>query len=288
MLSPMGHWPVVHRLRLRSQCREPGFNSWSGNATRSHMPQLRPSADKQIYTYIHICLKVAIYGWELKKIPTWIHPAQVPWIDSMRQEVSVTALLEGAIPRQQKWGERKAPWRIGRKYKVVHSQAGLASRRDTASPLMICRVSPNRWYRNTMPRKSPWWRNGEGICLLALHHLLSFIGQGSPHRVNFPVLLGCVTCLPQEPLWKHGPIPNSMAGPRSLNVMGAAKDLRWQNKLPLRAHHGQGWHGDGHLWESEEAHRCLIQWGCFFVCFFFKYICICIYIFFSRINQADV
>ena len=153
----------------------------------------------------------------------------------------VSAFLEGAIPRQHKWGERKAPWRVGRKYKVVHSWAGLASRRDTASHLMTCRVSLTHssvlarripgtaepggllsmglhrvghdWSNlaaaagclwtddiETLPRNSPWWRNGKGVCFLVLCHLLSFTGQGSSQRVNFPVLLCCITCLLQEPL----------------------------------------------------------------------------------------
>ena len=53
------------------------------------------------------------YGWELKKNPTWIHIAQVPWIDSMRQEVSVLSWKvqshgsksEGRGRLHEGWGE---------------------------------------------------------------------------------------------------------------------------------------------------------------------------------------
>lgn len=174
----------------------------------------------------------------------------------MRPDVSAIALLEGTIPGQQEWGERKWYWegmaqrRGGNIRWFIAEQALLQGK--TQPVILPCGKSLNRLCRKAMPRNSPMWRNGEGIYLLAVHHLLSLISQSSLQRGLISLCFRvaspdsfrshCGSMIPYSTMWKVIWVWKSWEQPETSGG---------RSKLPPMV--VEAGHGCGHWREFEAA-----------------------------------
>lgn len=139
-----------------------------------------------------------------------------------------------------------APGRMGRKYKLVHCWAGLASRRDTAGHFAMWDVSEQTLHHGSKQSILEEWRGdlSAGSLSSLVFHRPRFSLQG----VNPLVLLGCIAWGSQIPFsvawWEVWEQPETCT-----EASGGRTELLTE---PVMAEAGRV---GGHLRESEAAHE---------------------------------